>query len=75
MILHTIVDHELIWKEEADTIELMEVTYKGIQLEVKRIEERKVVVNRIISTDPNHYLDPELQPGSTIIYTLQPQSP
>lgn len=75
MILHTIVDHELIWKEEADTIELMEVTYKGIQLEVKRIEERKVVVNRIISTDLNHYLDPELQPGSTIIYTLQPQSP
>lgn len=74
MILHTIVDPNLIWYKELDCNERMEIRYKGVQLEVIRANEKNVVVNRILSTDLNHYLDPDLQPGSTIKCTFMSQS-
>jgi len=74
MILHTIVEPELIWQKQNDIVETTEITYKGVQLEVRRIDEEKVVINRILSTNLSDYLDIELQPGSIIAYTLQSQS-
>ena len=73
LILYTVVDPELIWKKE-EISGFMEITYKGVQLEVRRIDEEKVVINRILSTNLSDYLDIELQPGSIIAYTLQSQS-
>ena len=73
MILHTIVDPDLIWNKGSDCYERKEITYKGVKLEVIRANESYVVVNRIFSTDLSHYLDPDLQPGSTIKYTLMSQ--
>jgi hypothetical protein len=46
----------------------MEITYKGVRLEVRKISHDQVIVNRILSTDLTHYLDPGLQPGSMITF-------
>jgi hypothetical protein len=73
MIIHTIVEPELLWKMENDISETMEINYKGVQIEVRKIDEEKLVVNRVISTNLSDYLDTELQPGSIILYTLLSQ--
>jgi|CZCB01.1.fsa_nt_gi hypothetical protein len=67
LILYTVVDPELIWKKE-EISGFMEITYKGVRLEVRKISHDQVIVNRILSTDLTHYLDPGLQPGSMITF-------
>jgi hypothetical protein len=41
MILHTIVEPELIWQKQNDIVETTEITFKGVQLEVRRIDEEE----------------------------------
>ena len=69
MILYTIVDPDVTWYNEEST-KTMEITYKGVQIEVKKIDEKHFMINRIFSTDLKHYLNPELQPGSIILYDV-----
>ncbi|HHY81058.1 MAG TPA: hypothetical protein GX505_00025 [Clostridiales bacterium] len=73
MILHTIVDPEFIWSAEPVDTDTKEINYKGVQVEVRRIDENKYVIDRILSTELKNYLDPELQPGCIIEYTLRSQ--
>jgi len=73
LILHTIVDPSLIWESDQAHIDVKEIYYKGVQLEVRRVTENSYMIDRILSTDLSHFLDPELQPGCIIAYTLQPQ--
>jgi Uma2 family endonuclease len=71
MILHTIVDPELIWRQDVEMQAITEIEYNGIRLEVTRSDEKTVRINRIISTNLKDYLDPSLQPGSKMEYTLK----
>ena len=71
MILHTIVDPEIIWRKEAAPPNILEIQWKGIPMEVMEKDEKTVVISRILSTNLNHYLDPELQPGMEIGYGLK----
>jgi hypothetical protein len=72
MILHTIVDQNLVWARQNDkSEEIIELKWQGVPLEVIKKDEKTVVINRIISTDLKDYLDPNLQPGMEIAYTLE----
>lgn len=72
MTLHTIVDPEIIWQKESDAITAAreEIEYDGILLEVIRCDEKTVIINRIISTNPNDYMKSYLQPGMKMKYNI-----
>lgn len=73
MILHTIVDPQIIWGTGQFELnnDIQEISYKGVQLIARKIKENTYMVDRILSTDLKHFLDPDLQPGRIIEYTLQ----
>lgn len=72
MILHTIVDQNLIWGQQNNgSVQTIELVWQSVPMEVIRKDEKTVVINRILSTDPQHYLNPSLQPGMEITYTLK----
>lgn len=73
MILHTIIDPEWVWQNETEIQKKKEIEYKGVRLEVIEGDEKTVLIDRIISTNLKDYLDPDLQPGNKMIYTLKPQ--
>ena len=66
MIIHSIVPIDVIFKIDATDIHNEILDYKNIQIEVRSIDKQSYEIVRIISTDPNDYLKPELQPGSVI---------
>jgi hypothetical protein len=73
MILHTIIDPESIWQQKTEIREKKEIEYKGVRLEVIQDDEKAVLIDRIITTNLKDYLDPGLQPGCKIEYTLLSQ--
>jgi hypothetical protein len=75
MTLYTIVDPELIWQQDAEVHDITreEIEYDGILLEVTRYDDKTVIINRIISTNPNDYMKPYLQPGIKMKYTFLSQ--
>jgi predicted methyltransferase MtxX (methanogen marker protein 4) len=73
MILHTIIDPEWIWNQETEIQKKEEIEYQGIRLEVIQADERTVVIDRVISTNLKDYLNPSLQPGCKLEYTLKSQ--
>ena len=73
MILHTIVDPNLIWQQKEEIQTTTEIKYHGIRMEVIPMDEKTVQINRILSTNLKDYLNPVLQPGSKLEYTLNPR--
>ena len=66
MILHTIVPMEVIFgNNNDDDIQYKEVDYLGQRVQVVRYE-NKLMLNRIYSTDPKQYLDPNFELGKII---------
>ncbi|MFD2443579.1 YlzJ-like family protein [Bacillus sp. CGMCC 1.16607] len=67
MILYTIMPQELIYPtDEQEFSKQMMVQYDGIPLLVEQNADQSFQVIRIISSDPNHYLDSRCTPGSKI---------
>ncbi|HZK34526.1 MAG TPA: YlzJ-like family protein [Bacillota bacterium] len=73
MSLYTIMDIDyimdgcsLVKEEQREGPTYQELDYKGIKLEALCVSNNKYIVNRIISTDPRHYLIEEIQPGAEI---------
>ena len=76
MLLHTIIDPEVIWSQGAKDEEYnnkCEVIYDGISLEVIEVDQKTYTVNRILSSNLKDYLNPNLQPGSKIELILKSQ--
>lgn len=76
MLLHTIIDPEVIWNQGAkdeDYTKKCEINYGGIKLEVIEADQNTYIVNRILSTNLKDFLNPELQPGSKIELVLKSQ--
>ncbi|NLB41568.1 MAG: hypothetical protein GX815_04785 [Clostridiales bacterium] len=72
MILHTIVDQNLIWGQHDDgSVQTIELVWQSVPMEVIKKDDKTVVINRILSTDLQDYLNPSLQPGTEITYTLK----
>lgn len=62
MMLYTIVPDEQIWGGEGPLAEVL--TYCGRPCLVQRLDDGRGCLVRLLSTDPQDFLDPRLQPGS-----------
>lgn len=69
MILYTLMPHELVFpvQEETDS-NLMLVTYDGIPMMVEKTEAQDYRIVRVLSTDPQHYLNARIAPGTKISF-------
>lgn len=70
MILYTMMPNELIFPEEQAQISKQQmITYQGIPLLVEYTDQHHVQVIRILSSDPQHYMNEEICPGSKISFS------
>ncbi|WP_251549170.1 YlzJ-like family protein [Neobacillus muris] len=70
MILYTMMPHELVFPYEADEFEKQQVvTYNGIPLVVETSGTQFAQVVRILSSDPQHFLDEQICPGAKISFS------
>lgn len=72
MILYTTVPLEAVF----DGVERMEArtftaTVGGVEMELEPFGDRQARIVRLLSPNPQHYLRPELAPGSIVSMTLQ----
>jgi hypothetical protein len=70
-LLYTIVPPEEIWEEEApgEATGLMAVTYRGVPLLARRTPQG-AVIERLLTTDPDTYLNPGFSPGTLLAGTM-----
>ncbi|AGK53109.1 YlzJ-like family protein [Bacillus sp. 1NLA3E] len=69
MILYTMMPHELIFPVQEQDYEQTElVSYQGVPLLVEKTEDRGYRVIRVVSTDPQHYLNDQFCPGTKISF-------
>ncbi|MEH6904952.1 YlzJ-like family protein [Neobacillus drentensis] len=69
MILYTMMPSELIFPYEAESPSNQQmVSYQGIPLLVEMMDGQNVQVVRILSTDPQHYMDNQICPGAKISF-------
>jgi len=67
MILYTMMPPELIFANETGQDSKQQiVNYQGISLLVEPSDQQMVQVIRILSSDPQHYLDGRVCPGAKI---------
>lgn len=67
MIMYTPVPPEILWYEEGkDNIEFREEVIDGIPLQLKVVNGQFSVIERVLSTDPAHFLHLNCQPGRVL---------
>lgn len=65
MIMYTLVPPEILWYEEGkEEVQLIEGFIEGIPVQLKVVSGNTPVVERVLSTDPAHFLKSSCQPGS-----------
>lgn len=65
MILYTMMPQELIFPtQESEFGQQMEVTYDGVPVMVEQTEDHYYQIIRVISSNPDHFLDPKYTPGT-----------
>lgn len=68
MILWTVMPMELVFGQEEFLNPYEEVEYSGAKVLVEKQSPTECRIVRILSTDPSHFLRPDLQPGVTLSY-------
>ncbi|MDQ1146686.1 hypothetical protein QE429_003513 [Bacillus sp. SORGH_AS 510] len=72
MILYTMMPHELIFPSDQESNQQQKmITYQGIPLLVEQMDPNNVQVVRILSSDPQHFLDDRVCPGAKISFSVQ----
>ncbi len=67
MILYTTMPQEFIFPTEAESFTKQQtVTYQGVSLIVEQMDAQNVQVVRVLSSDPQHFLDERICPGAKI---------
>ena len=69
-MLYTIVPYDQVWDELDESVsgnESQEVTIQGCVMQVIPIDSGSGSVVRLLSTNPDDYLNPALQPGSVVL--------
>ncbi len=67
MILYTMMPQELIFPSESDAFHHQcTIIQDGVELLVETTSDDIGRIVRILSTDPQHYLDPRFSPGTKI---------
>lgn len=69
MILYTVLPLELVLEGIDRERTFTDVEINGITMTVEQVSANEAVIVRIISTDPQHFLDPALQPGGRVRLT------
>lgn len=66
-LLYTVMPLELVLQESSkDVVENYELSITGGSVIVEALSMDKAKIIRVISSDPQVYLQPQLQPGSVI---------
>ena len=67
-MIYSIVPPEIIFenKKDKENYKIKEVQYQGEKLQVMQLENNRLKVQRIISTNPQAYMNPNIQPGTII---------
>lgn len=70
MFMHTIVPIDIVFDglDKLNQIQYNVVNYKGVKMEVQHIKNDEYKIVRLISSDPNDYLNKMLNPGEVIKY-------
>lgn len=69
-MLYTIMPAEEVWKDmEKESVPTVEMTMGGVLLQLEPLGNFKARVVRVISSNPNDYLQPHHQPGFIIRWT------
>jgi hypothetical protein len=69
MILYTMMPHELIFPCETEEYSKQQlISYQGIPLLADVSDPQNIQVIRILSSDPQHFLDDRICPGSKISF-------
>lgn len=69
MILYTMMPNELIFPNEAiEQSKQQVVNFEGIPLLVELTEQQDFQVIRILSSDPQHFMDERICPGAKISF-------
>ncbi|MGM7701230.1 YlzJ-like family protein [Pseudalkalibacillus sp. Hm43] len=73
MILYTSMPHEVVFSAvQSDFEKHSMIEMNGIPLMVEQLENQDCRIVRMMSTDPAHYLDANLQPGTVLKMTVAP---
>jgi hypothetical protein len=72
MIFHTILPNEVVFEDENEQVPNQQmIAINGGQLLVEQESDSECRIVQLISSDPNHFLDPRYQPGVKL--PLKPQ--
>lgn len=70
MLLYTFYPIEEVLKGAEQLSPLEEIELDGLKFQVRRFDHQYAVIERLISTNPQHYLNPKYAPGQVIF--MQP---
>ncbi|MBP2654943.1 MAG: YlzJ-like protein [Firmicutes bacterium] len=68
MTFWTIVPMEIVMSGAEITPAYEEIEYSGVRVVVEKLSSAECRIVRVISTEPNDYLRPEVQPGKMLTY-------
>jgi len=75
MIHYTPLDPQTIWTDPNEAPPIMEErVLNGVRVLLRQEEGQLWSVVKVISTNPDDFLRPELQPGHSVQYTICAQS-
>ncbi|NLJ59432.1 MAG: hypothetical protein GX338_00615 [Firmicutes bacterium] len=66
MILYTVLPIEAVLEGLEHERSFIDLQLEGLTITVEPISMEEAVIVRVISTDPSHYLNPQLSPGTKI---------
>lgn len=69
MIIYSPISPELIWQDSIESgFKLVEDSINGIKIQIMITHDKTARIERILSTDPQDYLNLRYQPGRFIDY-------
>lgn len=66
MILYTVLPIEVVLEGLEQERGFVDIQLQGLTITVEPVSLEEAVIVRVISTDPRHYLNPQLSPGRKI---------
>lgn len=74
MTLWTVMPLELVFGPQEPAVPYEEVEYGGTKLMVERLSPTEGKIVRVISSNPDDFLNPRYQPGTLLTYSIIPSA-
>lgn len=65
-MMHTVMPMEVIFPPLEAVVTLKEIPYNGVNMIVEQLPDGRNRIERIISSNPMDFLNPQMQPGTII---------